>query len=86
MKVYGGTITPTKGNGWFSFFHEAIRQTVNAWIRTPGNFDEVIDFDKMARDPQDDQKLKAEYSDDWLHLNPKGYDEMGKFAAKYFEK
>lgn len=86
MKVYGGTITPTKGNGWFSFFHEAIRQTVNAWIRTPGNFDEVIDFDKMARDPQDEQKLKAEYSDDWLHLNPKGYDEMGKFAAKYFEK
>ena len=68
IKVYGGTITPTKGNGWYSFWHEAMRQTVNEWIRKSGAFDEVIDFD--------------EYSDDWLHLNPKGYEAMGKFAAE----
>jgi len=82
IKVYGGTITPTKGNGWYSVWHEAIRQTVNEWIRKSGEFDEVIDFDELTRDPQDPQRLKAEYSDDWLHLNPKGYEAMGKYAAE----
>ena len=82
IKVYGGTITPTKGNGWYSYWHEAIRQTVNEWIRKEGNFDAVIDFDALVRDPKDPQRLKAEYSDDWLHLNPKGYEAMGKFAAE----
>ena len=82
IKVYGGTITPTKGNGWYSHWHEAMRQTVNEWIRKSGAFDEVIDFDELTRDPKDPQRLKAEYSDDWLHLNPKGYEAMGKFAAE----
>ncbi len=82
IKVYGATITPTKGNGWFSYFHEAMRQTVNEWIRKPGHFDGLIDFDALARDPADPQRLRADYSDDWLHLNPKGYAAMGNYAAK----
>lgn len=82
IKVYGATITPTKGNGWFSYFHEAMRQTVNEWIRKPGHFDGLIDFDALARDPADPQRLRADYSDDWLHLNPKGYAAMGQYAAK----
>ncbi len=82
IKVYGGTITPTKGNGWYSVWHEAIRQTVNEWIRKSNAFDGIIDFDELVRDPQDPQRLKAEYSDDWLHLNPKGYEAMGKYAAE----
>ena len=82
IKVYGATITPTKGNGWYSYWHEAIRQQVNEWIRKSGNFDEIIDFDELTRDLQDPQRLKADYSDDWLHLNPKGYEAMGKFAAE----
>ncbi len=82
LKVYGATITPFKGNGWYSHFHDAARQTVNDWIRTSGAFDEVIDFDALVRDPSDVQKLRKEYSDDWLHLNPTGYEVMGEFAAK----
>ena len=82
MKVYGATITPTKGNSWFSYWHEAMRQQVNEWIRKGGFFDEIIDFDELVRDPQDPQRLKEDYSDDWLHLNPKGYEAMGKFAAE----
>lgn len=86
IKVYGGTITPTKGNGWYSFWHEAIRQTVNEWIRNSKCFDDVIDFDKLVYNPQDPQQLKPEYSDDWLHLNPTGYEAMGKYAAEQFLK
>lgn len=82
LKVYGATITPTKGNNWYSFFHEAMRQSVNEWIRAKGHFDGVIDFDKLVRDDSDKEKLKAEFSEDWLHLNPKGYEAMGKYAAK----
>lgn len=82
IKVYGATITPTKGNDWYSYWHEAMRQQVNEWVRKGGFFDEIIDFDELVRDPQDPQRLKEEYSDDWLHLNPKGYEAMGKFAAE----
>ena len=81
MKVYGGTITPFKGNGWYSYFHEAMRQTVNEWIRTSGSFDGVIDFDQLVRNPEHPDCLKKEFSDDWLHLNPAGYKAMGEYAA-----
>ena len=86
IKVYGATITPVKGNNWYSFFHEAIRETVNMWIRTSGAFDGIIDFDQLVRDEKDPQRLKKEYSDDWLHLNPKGYEVMGQYAAKIIQK
>jgi lysophospholipase L1-like esterase len=81
IKVYGATITPFKGNGWYSFFHEAARQTVNEWIRNSKAFDEVIDFDQLVRDEKDPQRIRPEYSFDGLHMNPKGYEVMGKFAA-----
>ena len=82
IKVYGATITPTKGSSYFSYWHEAMRQTVNEWVRKGGFFDEIIDFDALTRDSADPQRLKPEYSDDWLHLNPKGYEAMGKYAAE----
>lgn len=81
MRVYLGTITPFKGNNYYNIWHEAARQYVNEWIRNAGFADGVIDFDQLVRDEADPQKLKAEYSDDWLHLNPKGYEAMGKYAA-----
>ena len=57
------------------------RQMVNTWIRHSGTFDGVLDFDVLVRQPQDAQRLKPEYSDDWLHLNPTGYRVMGQYAA-----
>lgn len=86
MKVYLATICPFKGNNYFTYFHEAGRQTVNEWIRTQKVADGVIDFDAMVKDPQDPQKLKKEFSDDWLHLNPAGYEVMGKLAAEGIKK
>ena len=57
-------------------------RTVNEWIKKSGAFDEVIDFDELTRDPKDPQRLKAEYSDDWLHLNPKGYEAMASLPQR----
>lgn len=81
-KVYGATITPFAGHSYFTFFREAARQAVNEWIRTSGTFDDVIDFDKLMRDPSEPSKLKADLQDDWLHPNAAGYKVMGEYAAK----
>ncbi len=85
-KVYGGTITAFKGSGWYSPFHEASRQMVNEWIRTSGEFDAVIDFDKLTCDPAQPERLQPALSDDWLHLNAEGYRVMGAYAAECIKK
>ena len=83
MKVYLGTITPFKGAGYYSHFHEAARLYVNDWIRSQAkNADGILDFAKLLQDPNDDRRMKREYaSGDWLHPNPAGYKAMGIYAA-----
>ncbi|WP_392672803.1 SGNH/GDSL hydrolase family protein [Streptomyces sp. LN785] len=77
IRVYGATITPFGGNNPYDDpdgYREAARQKVNKWIRTSGRFDSVIDFDRVARDPQKPAQILPAYDDgDHLHLNPTGY-------------
>jgi lysophospholipase L1-like esterase len=79
IKVIGATLLPYEG----AAYHDAaggepIRQAVNAWIRTSGAYDGVIDFDKVMQDPANPKKMKAELqSGDWLHPNDAGYKVMG---------
>jgi lysophospholipase L1-like esterase len=69
--VYGAPITPTnQGNA-------AIREEVNAWIRTSGEFDAVIDFQPLIGDPNDPNGILALYNNDGLHPNLAGYQAMG---------
>ena len=79
IKVFGATVTPVKGNGYYSPDHEAGRVALNEWIRTSGVFDGVIDFDRLVADPaQPDRHDPAFlYENDWLHLNASGYEKMG---------
>ena len=83
MKVYLSTITPFKGAGYYTHFHEAARLYVNDWIRSQAkNVDGILDFAKLLQDPNDDRRMKREYaSNDWLHPNPAGYKAMGIYAA-----
>jgi len=49
-------------------------QAVNQWIRSPGHFDAVLDFDKVARDPEHPDRLRPAFdSGDHLHPSPAGY-------------
>jgi len=75
IKVYGATIMPFAGfKSYDTPEREAARQTVNAWIRTGGRFDAVIDFDAVARDPENPVKLSAAVDQgDNLHLSAEGY-------------
>ena len=89
MKIYGATIAPYFGSFYDNgdFFREAARQTINKWIRESGQFDGVIDFDSVLRDPANPSKMNPAYHcGDWLHPNPAGFEAMGKFAAKIFTK
>ena len=80
IKVFGATVTPVKGNGYYSEDHEKGRTLLNDWIRESGIFDGVIDFDRMVADPQQPDRLDPAYlfENDWLHLNAKGYAAMGR--------
>ena len=52
---------------------------VNAWIRGSGEFDAVIDFDRVTRDPSQPTRLLPAYdSGDHLHPNDAGYRAMGE--------
>ena len=81
IKVFGATITPYTGSDYYhpGPLSEADRMQVNAWIRTPGHFDAIIDFDAVTRDPaHPDHLLPAFDSGDHLHPSPAGYRAMGQ--------
>ena len=69
IRVFGATILPYQGAGYFSSVGEADRQTINQWIRTSGAFDAVIDLDAATRDPQKPTQL-APTADSGDHLHP----------------
>jgi lysophospholipase L1-like esterase len=76
LRVYGATITPYVGSVYYhpGPLSETDRQAVNKWIRTPGNFDAVLDFDTVLRDPKHPDQLLPMYDcGDHLHPSPAGY-------------
>jgi lysophospholipase L1-like esterase len=78
IRIYGGTITPFNGNGYYNQYSEVCRNTVNQWIRTKGNYDGCIDFDKTMRNPLDTTRLVSTYQNDGLHPDAAGYKKMGE--------
>jgi lysophospholipase L1-like esterase len=75
IQVVGATIMPFAG---FTMYDtpesEADRQAVNQWIRTSGQFDAVIDFDAITRDPEQPTQLSAAVDGgDHLHPSAEGY-------------
>ncbi|MFC4147539.1 SGNH/GDSL hydrolase family protein [Micromonospora mangrovi] len=77
-----GTITPYEGNGGPGVWtpeKDATRQAVNTWLRGPGGqeFDGVLDFDAVLRDPAQPSRLLPAYdSGDHIHPNDTGNQAM----------
>jgi lysophospholipase L1-like esterase len=80
VKVIGGTIVPFKGNPRLypednaqTLAMERTRDAVNQWIRSGGEYDAVVDFERVLADPADPDRLRPEYNTrdgqegDWLH-------------------
>jgi lysophospholipase L1-like esterase len=82
LKIYGGTLltfeNETFNPGFFTPEGEEKRQAVNAWIRTAGAFDAVIDFEQALRDPSHPTRMLPVYDcGDHLHPSDAGYLHMG---------
>lgn len=81
LKIYGCTLTPVQGflvpGTPFPVFtpaNEAKRRAVNEWIRTSGEYDAVIDFDRVLRDPDAPARILPLYdSGDHGHPTDAGY-------------
>jgi len=64
---------PTPAITFFTLEKESVRQKVNDWIRTSGEFDNVVDLDDVLRDPSHPTLLLPSYdSGDHLHPNNAG--------------
>lgn len=80
VRVVGGTLTPFEGalpntplDDYYNVDKDALRQALNAWIRSSGAFDAVIDFDAVLRDPSHPARLAAPFdSGDRLHPGDEG--------------
>jgi lysophospholipase L1-like esterase len=85
IKIIGATIIPRHNvppsgtnTGW-NDAKTAIRNQVNAWIRTQAPFDGVIDFDAVVRDPANPDLIYPAFNcGDGIHPSPAGYYQMGK--------
>ncbi len=84
VRIVAGTIAPTEHGlqgtpleGHYSPEKDGVRREVNRWIRESGEFDAVVDFDAVLRDPDRPSQLKREMdSGDHLHPGDVGYKAM----------
>ena len=79
IKVIGATIAPYEGASYWSPEGEAQRQAINQWIRQGGEFDGVLDFDAVLRDPaQPSRMADGLHMGDHLHGSDAGYEKLGQ--------
>ncbi|WP_163399761.1 SGNH/GDSL hydrolase family protein [Flavobacterium fluviatile] len=79
IKVYGCTILPFKKSFYDAPFKQDARDQINEWIRSKGNFDAVIDFDKVMVSQTEEKTILSDMHDgDFLHPNESGYLRMGE--------
>ena len=84
INIYGATLTTFEGYAvpgtsfpFFSPLNEEKRLAVNNWIRTSGEYDGVIDFDKVLHDPSAPSRMLPAYdSGDHVHPTDEGYKAM----------
>lgn len=76
IRMIGATIMPYGASDYYhpDAANEADRAAINAWIRAPGHFDAVIDFDAITRDPAAPTRMRRDVDlGDGLHPGPAGY-------------
>jgi lysophospholipase L1-like esterase len=87
--LFVATVMPYGGSGYYQPQpeNEADRQALNTWIREPGRFDGVIDFDALTRDPARPSRLMRELDNDGLHPSMAGYQAMADaFPVEWLDR
>lgn len=78
IKVIAMTVMPFEGAGYYRPEREEMRAKLNAWIRSAGIFDAMIDMDKVMADPANPRRLRSDLQvGDNLHPNSKGQQAIG---------
>lgn len=80
VRIIGATLPPFEdalsGTPLGNYYHPAkdsLRQEVNRWIRESGDFDAIVDFDALLRDPSHPTRLIPAFdSGDHLHPGDEG--------------
>ncbi|MFI2780777.1 SGNH/GDSL hydrolase family protein [Streptomyces sp. ALB3] len=76
VRAVGATLTPFRGAAGWDAEGEAIRDQVNRWIITSGEYDAVVDFAR-ALDPGGTGRIREDlHMGDHLHPSPAGYRAM----------
>ncbi len=90
IKVIGVTITPFKGNGYYSELHESIRKKVNEFVLSEDSgFDACIDMCKVVASENDPDKMSSSYVsvwNDYLHFNHSGYKKVGETVYQHLKE
>ncbi len=77
LRLYAATLLPAD----LPPRREALRQQLNAWIRSSGDFDGVVDFDAALRDPREPRRMRPRLdSGDHEHPSDAGYAAMAAAA------
>ena len=89
IKIIGCTITPFKGNAYYSELHENIRKKVNEFVLSKDSgFDGFIDLASAMASKSDPETLEREYIsvwNDYLHFNDGGYKHVAKTVYEYIK-
>jgi len=80
LKIIAATLLPYEGTtiqGYFTAEGETVRQALNEWLRTSKEYDALVDFDAVMKDPDHPARMSPPYdSGDHLHPSDAGYKAM----------
>ncbi|MEV7883140.1 SGNH/GDSL hydrolase family protein [Streptomyces sp. NPDC002817] len=82
LRVVGATLLPFGGSDHWGEHAAKVSHEVNEWIRCSGEYDAVVDLQRLMADPQDPDRLDPAYDfGDHLHPNDEGYEVMAEAVA-----
>lgn len=74
LRVVGCTLLPFGGSDHWGEHAAKVGHEVNEWIRCSGEYDAVVDLQRVMADPADPDRLRPAYDfGDHLHPNDEGY-------------
>lgn len=83
LTVVGATLLPFGGSDHWGERAAKVSYEVNEWVRCSGEFDGVVDLNRVMADPGDSDRLHPAYDfGDQLHPNDEGYGVMAEAVLR----